>query len=143
LPKLIDIEKCTQLDLALIFGITTRAVQKWENPPRNEDKTYNLPKIVQWRMEKLSGSASGDLKEQKLRAEIERINAQVSKINENFIERSMHETILTSREASLRAFLEKTFIGNAPLLASRTADELRTMLYSLVKQSMDAYIGAG
>ncbi len=50
MPANIDFTRLAQVDLAAVFGVTPRAVRDWDECPRNDDDTYNLPDVIAWRM---------------------------------------------------------------------------------------------
>ena len=83
------------------------------------------------------------LKEEKLKKEIEFLQTRINEKNDTTMDRALHETILVSRAGSLRSFFEKTFMSNAIHLAGKTVDEVRTVMYDLLKHAMDAYLGKG
>ena len=43
--------------VAVIFGLSPQAVDKWSGCPRNADRTYDLVKVVPWRLEALQKEA--------------------------------------------------------------------------------------
>lgn len=46
-----DFRRLTQKQLGSAFGVTDRAVRKWDGCPRNKDNTYCLPDVIEWRIE--------------------------------------------------------------------------------------------
>lgn len=139
------VKRCPMTMTCAIMGVTKPAIYKWVNDgcPRNKDGSYPIDEVIAWRMAKETEKAvtPGGLSIEKLKAEIELKKAQVQKISNNFIERSLHETIMTSRAGSLRSFFEKTAVSNAVHLAGKNVDEVRTLLLKLFEGAMDAYIG--
>ena len=52
----------TQRDIARVFGIARQTCAQWSGPqkcPRNEDKTYNLTDVIQWKMTRLEEENCG------------------------------------------------------------------------------------
>ena len=43
-----DWTRCTQTQLAGAFGISTQAIRKWSDPPRNKEGSYSLPDVIAW-----------------------------------------------------------------------------------------------
>lgn len=54
-----DFRRLTQRQLASAFGITDRAIRLWDDCPRNKDKTYNLPDVIEWRINKAKDEMVG------------------------------------------------------------------------------------
>ena len=57
----IDPEKVTGSQLARIYGVTTGAVSHWvrrDGCPRNDDGTYSIAEVIQWREARLAVAAS-------------------------------------------------------------------------------------
>lgn len=151
MPKTIhDVHRAPVSDIADMFLVSRQAVEKWVlryGCPRNDDDTYSLPAVIDWWKRRYDnrGDGEGDeglsRKEQKLQKEIELKEVQIQKIKENFIERSFHETVMTSRAGSLRRFLEKSFVNAAVYLVGKDVDAMRTALLDLAGQCMDTYVG--
>lgn len=53
-----NIAACSQREIGLAFGISRQAVMQWTDCPRNPDKSYNLPSVIQWKIER--ERATGD-----------------------------------------------------------------------------------
>lgn len=141
----INFNSLTGRNISKIFNVSLVSLHNWvgDGCPRNSDGTYNSSVVYNWRMKKIEErfSAPVGLKEQKLKKEIEFLQARIEEKKDQFIERSEHELIMASRAGSLRAFFEKTFMANAIYLAGKTVDEVRTLLYQLVQSAMEAYLG--
>jgi hypothetical protein len=141
-----DDTNCSGVRICEVLGVTRMGLHNWvvaEGCPRNPDKSYSLPAVVKWREAQLTERANAPtgLKEEKLKKEIEFLQARIDEKNETVIDRALHETILVARAGSLRSFFEKTFMSNAVHLAGRSVDEVRTVLYDLLTHAMDAYVG--
>lgn len=140
-----DPKSATMNVAAAVFGLSRRHLYRMADAgaPRNSDGSFDLPALFAWRLAKETEKmvTPGSLKEQKLQAEIKYKTAQIEKVKENFIERSLHETILCSRAGSLRRFLEKSFVNNAVYLVGKNVDEMRALLLDLATQCMDVYVG--
>jgi len=48
-----DAHRMSATKIGQVFGVTRQSVAKWKCP-RNEDKTYDLPAVVAWQMDKAS-----------------------------------------------------------------------------------------
>lgn len=143
----IDDSRCTGLRIQKIFDVSRMCLLNWVNEgcPRNRDGTYSITDIYKWRLAKSEAKNEQPigLKEEKLKKEIEFLQTRINEKNDTTMDRALHETILVSRAGSLRSFFEKTFMSNAIYLAGKTVDEVRTVLYDLLKHAMDAYLGKG
>lgn len=137
--------ECPLTCVAEAFGIARKTVHEWVNDgcPRNPNGSFCISDVFKWRLKKETDKAEspGTLKDEKLRKEIEFLQARIEEKKDNYIERSLHETIMTSRAGSLRSFLEKTGMANAVHLAGKNVDEVRTLLFKLFQSAMNAYIG--
>lgn len=145
IDKLFDSTRCGANRIVDIFGVSKMTLNRWNDDgcPRNVDKTYSIGAVYKWREEKLIGRNvdKSNLPQRKLEAEIALKEAQVKKINGEVMDRDLVEQIMTSRASSLRNFFEKTFMANAVHLAGKNVDEVRVLLFELLRQAMDAYIG--
>lgn len=145
IEALTDDNSCSGLRIQRAFNISKMGLNRWcdEGCPRNNDGTYSIADIYKWRKEKADAKAEdpNKIKENKLLKETELLEARITKMKDQYIERSLYETIEVSRASSLRIFLEKTFMANAVHLAGKTVDEVRTILYRLAQAAMDAYSG--
>ena len=48
-----DVTRAPQTAVALLFSVSTSAVRQWQECPRNDDKTYDLPAVVAWRLDQI------------------------------------------------------------------------------------------
>jgi hypothetical protein len=143
-----DWTKASQTDVGRFFSVTKTAIQQWmartESPcPRNQDGTYSLPDVVRWKIELEKGKAEkGDsLRDQKTKAEIERIQAQVEKINENYILRTEHEALLRSTVAAFPKFYTSAVQKNYHDFAGQTAEQCHVLLMEFGRELMKKYAG--
>ena len=148
LSGLVDDNSCDGVRVLRCFAVSKQGLNTWVNSegcPRNADGTYSIPAIYKWRVAKIEARYDQPigLKEEKMKKETELLQARIDKMNDTTIDRALHETILVSRAGSLRSFFEKTFMSNAIHLAGKTVDEVRTVMYDLLKHAMDAYLGKG
>ena len=54
-----------QKDVATAFGVATKTIQRWSSDgmPRNDDKTYSLPKCFEWLIDQAKADSSETDKE--------------------------------------------------------------------------------
>jgi hypothetical protein len=132
-------------DTARAFHVTPKSVWEWARTkgcPKNKDNTFSIYAVHTWLMKQLQVKCEGgDLERRKIEKDIELKNAKIEKLRGGFIEKSLHELILTSRAGSLRRFLTKTFLAHSIHLVGKTIEEVRTELYNLAVEAMNAYIG--
>ena len=148
LKDLTDDTRCAGVRVQKCFHVSKQNLNLWVNKddcPRNSDGTYSIPDVYKWRIAKIEARFNQPvgLKEEKLKKEIEFLQTRINEKNDTTIDRALHETILVSRAGSLRSFFEKTFMSNAIHLAGKTVDEVRSVMYDLLKHAMDAYLGKG
>lgn len=143
-----DWNRVTQADVGRFFSVTKTAIQQWlartENPcPRNQDGTYSLPAIVQWKLALEKGKAEkGDsLRDQKTKAEIERIQAQINKIDENYILRTEHDAELRSAIAAFPKFYAGAVQKNYHDFVGQTAEQCHVLLMEFGRELMKKYSG--
>lgn len=146
LEKQFDFAKIEGKDIIRCFGVTRKTIYEWidKGCPRNEDGTFDAKAVFDWYVGWVKSKYEDDdnLKVQKLRAEIKYKEAQVIKIQQDYIERRQHETILASRIKTLSLFLEQTMMNNAHHFVGLSIDESRTKLMAFVKRMMIAYVGS-
>jgi len=141
------LDRATKEQLHLITDRTISAIEKWNEDgiPRNPDKTYDLRVAIPWYIEnKVRKTIPADeksQKEKKLEIEIEYKQAQIDKIRENMVDRSLHEQILCSRASSLRQFIEQSMSLNAVHFVNLNLDVARNKLYNLGREMIAAYLG--
>jgi len=128
------------------FGITRKTLYEWvaKGCPQNKNKTFDLAALFDWYVarQKEKYESEDSLKDQKTKAEIRLKEAQITKIEQDYIERRQHETILASRLKTLSLFLEQTMLNNAHHFVGLSIDESRTKLLDFVKRMMIAYVGS-
>ena len=106
----IKLESVQPTFMAKFFGVSNQTICNWEseNCPRNPDRTFNLAEVSHWLVNrekaKHNNAFEKDLKGKKTQAEIERIEAQVRKINEETIPREEYENRFASWASSAEAF---------------------------------------
>lgn len=146
--KGINFDLLSKTEISDAFKVTTKTIENWvkDGCPRTEDNKYSVYRVYGWllsrEMEKVAPSGEESLKDQKLKKEIERLTAQVNKINERFIDIDVHETILSARAKSLSAFLMTSAVKNAVHYMGKTLQEVQTIRAAEAKEAMDAYVGS-
>jgi hypothetical protein len=135
---------CSMEFAAKSYGVTTQTIFNWkkEGCPTNDDGTLSLPDVYRWNITHIKTKMVGsDVDTRRKQKDIELKEAQIQKIRGNLIEKSLMETIMSSRAGNLNRFLTKTFVNQAPYFVGKTTEEVRTALYDMVQKAMDAYIG--
>jgi len=150
----IDPLRCSKGVTAYILGVGLRTIDTWINKgcPRNADKTISIPAVFQWynsREAKKNENTDESLEKQKLKAQIDKLNREVSLLNiketktqDLYVLRADMEKILTSRAVGLRGFLERALMMNISTFAMRTIEELPAVFYNFLKDAMEAYCGS-
>lgn len=144
----IDFDSLSMNDLASAFHVTRRQVYNWldEGCPRNKDKTFCLSSVHKWLLEKVEikqeKKKEPSLKDQKLQKEIQLKDAQINKIREQFIEKSVHDAILASRAKSLSIYLKNTAVKNSVHYVGKSLTQIQNLRHREVEEAMEAYVGS-
>jgi hypothetical protein len=132
----------SRIELAKIFGVTNKQVGVWvrEGCPSNSDDTLNTEAVFRWYVQReVDRISKGGLKDEKLKLECQRLEAQIAKINDTTIDRTFHEQVLVSRASSLRTFFEKTAMSAATDFVGLSLDQSRVKLLALFRRAMGEY----
>ena len=147
-PVAFDWNRVTGADCGRFFNVSKTAIQQWlartDNPcPRNQDGTYSLPGIVRWKLdlEKAKGEKGDSLRDQKTKVEIERIQSQIEKINENYVLRTDHEARVKATIAPFPKFWEQTIRRNYQEFVGLDADQAYLKLKVLCDEVLKNYAG--
>jgi hypothetical protein len=127
------------------FGVTVQALNQWFRAgcPKNVDGTVNWQHIHKWLIdrEKGKGSTSGDLKEQKLKKEIERMEAQINKINSEYVERTTYDSHIRALVQAVNNHGREMARKNYPEFIGLSADEAKIKLLEIFKFQGDLLAG--
>ena len=137
--------------MAQLLGISREEMLKRKTAgcPFNSDDSCFVHQVLQWQIDNelaknTKSSMPSDLSSidlRKKKAEVERIEAQTQKLRGEYMERSEHETILTSRAAAMSSFMESASSHNANRFVGLTLDEARVNLHGFCKKAMQVYTG--
>ena len=114
----IDFTRLSQKDLAAAFGVTGRAVRDWDECPRNEDGTYDLPACIRWR----ANAGSLDLNAERARLACEQANRTAL---DNAVKRG--ELLSVDSVSAAWAMLMSVLRANLLGLPSKAAPRLATL----------------
>jgi hypothetical protein len=133
------------------FHTTRRTIEKWviAGCPKNPDGTISIYQIYRWKTEQEIEKASAptedkkkSLKDRKTEKEIERLEAQISKIRDQFISKDIHDQVLSSRAKALSIYLETAAIKNAIHYMGKTLEQVQAIRFQESKEAMEAYVGS-
>jgi hypothetical protein len=137
-------------ETAAAFRVTQTVLKHWteDGCPRNPDNTYSLANVIEWVWRKREAEIIGDggidnLKDQKTRKEIEKLECVIAKYKEENISRTEVETMAAARASSLSTFLEKSGMKNLNYFANKSREELETIWIEFIRQAMEAYTDGG
>lgn len=145
----IDINSCRIKDVAKVFGVTIRGVDKWikEGIPRNPDKTFSLNAVIGWYIDK---KAKGKGQKDKIKAEVERLNninqklrLELKKMNEEVISRQKVVEIAIQQALALKNFLMETVHRNVDLFIMKNRDELIVLFEEFVSSLLKKFVESG
>lgn len=134
-------------EISEAFHVTRRTVNNWilQGCPRNQDKSMSAYQVHNWllsRQKKEITKKEPDLKDQKTLQEIERLKIQNAKFNDEYIEKSLYDQILSARARSLTIYLERSAVRNTVYYVGKTLEEMQTIRFQEVQEMMKAYVGA-
>ncbi len=109
--------------IAKAFGIAARTIDVWcrAGMPRNSDSSFELTKCINWKLnqlqikyeQKVKPTSGQTLDDQKKEKDIEYKEAQINKIQSNYVLRSDVEENDIKKCVALREFMEDAAIKNA------------------------------
>jgi len=145
-----DLRKVPKKFIRDVFGYSYQALAKWNDKLKeigadNGDRTYDLIKIIRWKCEEKKKGDSEDKAEleiQKLQKEIEYKAAQVEKVKENFVERSIAEAEMTAFARSVSSFLERVPSFHKQKFHMIHADVAEKRLRDLFKEACEQLANA-
>jgi hypothetical protein len=145
-----DKERCLGKFICEAFDITRPTIKAWHvaGCPRNEDGTYNLRMVIEWRVNQEAGkvlqsrSKRESLERRKLQKDIEIKDLLISKRKGEVIARDDHLMILGARASALRRFWQDSFLANLYHFADKSLTQLKPVAEEFVKQGMGAYLNA-
>jgi len=139
-----------QIDCAACLGVSVRTLQTWteQGCPRGENG-YSLPDVVDWLRRRLA-AAHDDLLEQRRALEVERLQRQVTILNQQIAEytntympRAEHERVLTRMGRALHDFIVVCVTKNAHhFIELKNISEANERLMDFWKQCMNAVAAA-
>lgn len=144
----INFDKLLMNDLSQAFHVTRRQIYNWVNDgcPRNKDKSFKLNEVHEWLINRLeikqSGKKNLSLKDQKLEKEIQLKDAQINKIRETQIEKSVMDSILAARAKSLSIYLETSAVKNSVHYVGKTLTEIQNLRHREAVEAMEVYVGS-
>jgi len=53
----LDLRHVSQVVVVDVLGVSRQSVSRWKDAPRNRDGTYDLAKVVQWRLKRMEEDA--------------------------------------------------------------------------------------
>jgi len=73
----VNLYNLTQQEAAALCGVTSRSMRDWATCPRNDDGSYDGPKVVQWLVQRASGDGEYDNQRERLAAaQAEKVEAE-------------------------------------------------------------------
>jgi hypothetical protein len=138
-----DLHAMSFTQVAICMGTSVGALRNWvakDGCPRNEKATLDLPKVIAWKIAKITSSFESDeadteeLKRQKLQQEIAKLKTTNEILQSKSISREDHERIFAAMGAYIKSTLESAIIANgAQFVGLNTLAEATGNLTLLVK----------
>jgi phage terminase Nu1 subunit (DNA packaging protein) len=148
-----DIEKTTRNELSTVFGVHPSTVSRWvarDGCPRNPDGTFDLRKVILWRLEDgdLEAVSCDNEEAQKWLTEFRRERALLAKIERKRVEGELMPTKKISQEwakriAIVTAALETLKNRLALTLVGKNKDEIRKILKEEVRYMREQFCQHG
>jgi hypothetical protein len=143
-----DFSKIKIGEIARCFCVSVAAVDKWVTMgcPQNSDRTMGIYQVHRWLMQREINRHCGvddknkSLKDKKTEKEIERLEAQINKIQEKTIERELHDAICNSRARDAADNWSRMIMKNAVYLAMKPIDELKVLLMRFLCEGTAAMV---
>lgn len=142
----------TEKQIADAFKVQDRTVRNWvkDGCPDNPDRSYSLYNVHAWLMDRQKKdlletieSSDTNLKDEKLKLEIEKLRLVVEEKKLSLISISEHQEVCQSRLRTLRDYLQKNLPANADHFVDlKNRDEAREILEELVFKILDVYVSA-
>ena len=150
----LDVTKLRQNQIILIFGVTKKTVMTWvkNGCPREQDKSYDIRKVIKWREARLKLPSGDDAKRNeeilKLKQQNEKLALELEEKKGNTITRERLEEILTKMASELMAFLKGGYKRSGLELWNNirqcsTLNDFLEVMDGFVKQAMDAFTKSG
>lgn len=115
----------------------------------NNDGTFDLIKIIQWRTEQKDAKKKQQVKKvdkleiERRRTEIEYRKAQINKVNDNYVERSIADQEKIAIFKTISNFLEKIPSYRKQYFHMVSSDVAEKRLMAVFKEAMDRVADAG
>jgi len=144
------IEHCQQIFILEVFDITKPTIAKWveDGCPRNEDGSYNIKLVAEWRVkyEKTKYINKNDPDEKYLQ-EIEKIKLQRKKLEmdietakKNTIPVQEHREFLAARAADLKDYLMGYAKMNLNEIAGQPIEVCQKYWDKVIRAAMNTYV---
>jgi hypothetical protein len=139
-------QAATVKEAAVFFGVTEMGLMKWikeGGAPRNSDGRCNLSHIHMWLLEreKKRNEEKDSLKDQKLQKEIEWKEAQINKINSEYVDRGTYNEHIRALVVAVNKHGEEMARKNYPEFIGLNADEAKIKLIEIFKFRSDLLAG--
>lgn len=143
----------SQKQLAQALGLSDRTVRTWADCPRNEDKSYSLPKVVQWLISEAEDASFGSTSETEegngswlslfrrerfFLAKLEREKAEGE-----LIPRSEVATLWAVRVGEVTSGLQGLVDRLPPLLVGKDRVQIREIVHEEIWRLRDQYARGG
>ena len=143
-------------DVAEFYGVTAQAVGLWvknEGCPRDDDGTYNLKDVNEWRTSQETEGprtateieaterkkiADAEIAENKAR----RSSIELGELEGRYLLRDEVEKGRVARIVAVKAAMEKMHTKLAPLLTMKSKAEVSSILYEATQEIMEQFSSA-
>ena len=153
--RMYEIERLKKLEVSDIFGITEKTVFNWikYGCPKNEDETYSLKDIIEWRNKRIEedkkDETTKELDRKMLVQRIRKLELEIADKEKKTISREKFEEIQRKQATELMEFVKGGFKRNSLKMISElglSADKLikfNDVMDGFMKQMFDAFVEGG
>jgi phage terminase Nu1 subunit (DNA packaging protein) len=148
----LKIEHCQQVFVLEVFGITKPTIAKWEDDgcPRNEDGSYNIKIVAEWRVKyekekyvnKNDPNEKNSHEAEKIKLQCEKLQIEINESKKNTVPISEVKANLTEIMTVFKSYFTEYGRMNLHLIANKPVEELRKYWDELVRSGLNEFVKA-
>jgi hypothetical protein len=137
----LDLSHVSQSFVADVFGITAQSVGMW-SCPRNQNRTYDLRAVVQWKLAQVSETPNEktDLEREKLSLQCEKLKLEIEDTRKNTVTTTYHREFLAARAGDLKDYLMGYGKMNLHEIAGQPIEACQKYWDKIIRGAMNTYV---